>query len=95
MAEWLMLWTAGYKVLDSHPSGRGIQLMVLHCIEPFINTLPSSQYDLNKVERDIKHQIIIIWATPWEDIFGHNYVDSKGQDQPAHPCSLIWAFPVH
>ena len=32
----------------------------LHCTEPFIITLPSSRYDLNNVERDIKQQIIII-----------------------------------
>ena len=29
--------------------------MTLHCTEPFIITLPSSQYDLNNVERDEKH----------------------------------------
>ena len=34
--------------------------MVLNCTEPFIITLPSSQYDLSNVERDIKHQIIIM-----------------------------------
>ena len=43
------------------PIGR-VQLMiiyiVLHCIEPFIITLSSSRYDLNDVDRDVKHQII-------------------------------------
>ena len=34
--------------------------LVLHCREPFIIILPSSQYDLNNVIRGIKHQIIII-----------------------------------
>ena len=29
---------------------------VLHCREPFIIVHPSSQDDLNNVERDIKHQ---------------------------------------
>ena len=28
------------------------------CREPFIIILPSSRYDLNNVERDVKHQII-------------------------------------
>ena len=28
--------------------------MKLHCTEPFISTLPSSQYNLNYVERDVK-----------------------------------------
>ena len=32
----------------------------LSCTEPFIITLLLSQYDLNYVERDVKHQIIII-----------------------------------
>ena len=43
-------------------AGGGILLMTkaLHSTEPFIITLPSSQYDLNIVERDIKYQIIII-----------------------------------
>ena len=31
----------------------------LHCTEPFIIILPSSQYDLNNVERDVQHQLII------------------------------------
>ena len=31
----------------------------LHCTKPFMITLPSSWYDLNNVERGIKHQIII------------------------------------
>ena len=30
----------------------------LHSLEPFIITLPLSPYDLNNVERDVKHQII-------------------------------------
>ena len=34
--------------------------MPLNCTEPFIITLPSSRYDLSDVERDGKHQIIII-----------------------------------
>ena len=34
--------------------------MALHCTEPFVIICPSSRYDLNNVERDIKHQIIII-----------------------------------
>ena len=34
--------------------------MVLHHTEPFIIILSSSQYDLNNVERAVKHQTIII-----------------------------------
>ena len=30
--------------------------MALHCAEPFIIILPLPQYDLNNVERDVKHQ---------------------------------------
>ena len=33
------------------------------CTEPFVITLPSSLYDFNIVERDVKHQIIIISST--------------------------------
>ena len=33
---------------------------VLYCSEPYIITLPSSQYNLNKFDRDVKHQLIII-----------------------------------
>ena len=33
--------------------------IMLYCTEPFIITLPSSQYDLSNVERDVKHQIVI------------------------------------
>ena len=33
---------------------------VLLCREPFIVTVPFSQYDLNNVERDVKYQTIII-----------------------------------
>ena len=35
--------------------------MVFHCSEPFIITLPSSQYDLHNIERDVKHQTIFIY----------------------------------
>ena len=33
--------------------------MAFHHTEPFIITLSSSQHDLNNVERDVKHQIIM------------------------------------
>ena len=41
--------------------GGGIYFMTVrrHCTVPFIITLLSSRYDLNNVERDVKHQIII------------------------------------
>ena len=34
--------------------------MTLHCTESLIVIFPSSQYDLNNVERDVKHRTIII-----------------------------------
>ena len=50
--------------------------MLLHCTEPFIGNLTSSRYDLNNVERDTKHQIIIIiitlyctWPKIWTSSF--------------------------
>ena len=36
---------------------------VLPCIEPFIIILPWSRYDLNNVEKDVKHQISIIYQS--------------------------------
>ena len=33
-------------------------ITMLHCTEPFIITLTSSGYDLNNVERDVKHEIL-------------------------------------
>ena len=33
--------------------------VVINCTEPLIIFLPSSQYDLSNVVRDVKHQIII------------------------------------
>ena len=33
----------------------------LHCTELFIFTFPLSKYDLNNVEKDVKHQFIIIY----------------------------------
>ena len=46
----------------SNPIRSGIQIMTtaLHCTGPFIITLPPSRYDLNNVERDVKHQTTII-----------------------------------
>ena len=45
------------KVPGSNPDEGGIHLMTtaFNCSEPYIITLPSSQYDLNNVERDVKH----------------------------------------
>ena len=34
-----------------------------------------------------------IWATSWENLF-MPYMNNKGADQPAHPCSLISTFVV-
>ena len=58
MAEWLALLILDHKALN--PTGGEIELMTMayHCTEPLIVTLPLSWYDLNGVERDIKHQNI-------------------------------------
>ena len=61
MAEWLAHPTLDHEVLGSNPT-RG-DCMALHYTEPFIITFPS-QYDLNDVERDVKHQTIIILISP-------------------------------
>ena len=57
----LALPTSDYEVLGSNSveADSACDCIVLHCTEPFIITLPKSQYDLNNVERDIKHQTII------------------------------------
>ena len=54
MAEWLGLW--------SNSARDGIYLMttVLHCTELSIIAPSLSQFDLDNVERDRKHQIVII-----------------------------------
>ena len=51
-----VLPTSDYKVLGSNSveADSARDCNVLHCTEPFIITLPKSQYDLNNVERDIK-----------------------------------------
>ena len=56
-----MLPTSDHEVLGSNPTRNPAHYyMPLNCTEPFIITLPSSRYDLSDVERDGKHQIIII-----------------------------------
>ena len=55
--------------------------MMLHCTEPFIITIPLSEYDLDNVERDIKHQIIISAHTDqglniWAQLFKANDIIS-------------------
>ena len=47
MAEWLAFVVSDYEVLGLSPARGGIQLMTiaLHCTEPFIIILLSSQYD--------------------------------------------------
>ena len=57
MAEWLAPLTSDHKVQGSNPAGAGIQLMTVpRFIAHFIDILPSSQYELNNVEMDVKHQ---------------------------------------
>ena len=50
-----IFWLASHARRDS-----AHDYSALHWREPFIITLPSSRYDLNNVERDVKHQIILI-----------------------------------
>ena len=40
--------------------------MAVHYTEPFVIIPTSSQYDLNNVERDVKHQIIIIMCSKFK-----------------------------
>ena len=61
MAEWLALSTLDHEVLGLHEVDFSSDCIVFHRIEPFIITLPSSRYDINNVERDIKHKIVIIF----------------------------------
>ena len=69
MAEWLGHLTSDHMVLGSNFTGDGFQLMTVCCLGPFIITPPSSQYNLNDVERDVKHQIvIIIVGTNWFEL---------------------------
>ena len=44
------------SALDFRSGGRGFRTWTaLHCTEPFMFTLPSSQYDWNTVERDVQN----------------------------------------
>ena len=58
-----MLLTSDHEVLCLNPAGGKIQRMTtaLHCTEAFIMTLLFSRYDLNNVERDVKHQTIFLF----------------------------------
>ena len=51
-----------HKVLGSNQAGLNSthDYTALNCTELFIITLPLSRYNLSDVERDVKHQIIII-----------------------------------
>ena len=55
--------------------------------EPFLTRefpCAECQLDINPKYRHL------LWATSWENLF-MPYVNNKGADQPAHPCSLISA----
>ena len=45
-----------------NPTGGGMELMTMafHCTGPFIISLLASPYDLDNVERDVNHQLIIV-----------------------------------
>ena len=55
MAEWLEFLTVDYEVPGSNPAGGRTQLMTARRF--LAQTILSSRYDLNYVERDVKHQI--------------------------------------
>ena len=60
-----------YRIYPKYSDGRGggIQLMtVWYFVAQGLSLLPS-QYDLNNVLRDVKHQIIIIWTDRPEQIY--------------------------
>ena len=59
VAKWLALLTSDHEIPGSNPADDRIQLMT---VWSFIITLSLSRYDLNNVERDVKHQISIIHA---------------------------------
>ena len=56
----LSLWKKFICKKSSWRQNSAYDCMALHCTEPFIIILPSTQYGLNNVEWDIKHQIVII-----------------------------------
>ena len=63
MAKWLALLNFGSQGQGFKSSWRqnsAHDCVALYCTEFFIIILPFSQYDLSNVERDVKHQIIII-----------------------------------
>ena len=68
-------WRLGLCGIDS----------MLHCTKPFIITLLSSRYDINNVEMDIKHQIIIITVPLWW---------SGAFVYCGHICIFIFLFPT-
>ena len=58
----LVLPASNHEILLSlNPAGGRIQLMI--ALSLFFIILLSSQYDLHNVERDVKHQIIVIKIT--------------------------------
>ena len=62
MAEFLAFPTLDHEVLSLNLAGGRIQLMTAwgDCTEPLFITLSGSLYDLNDIEKDVKHQTIII-----------------------------------
>ena len=65
MVEWLALLTLDHKILGLNPAvwwNSAHDCMVLHCTEPFIITLPSSQYiyifELRLLEKPIEPSVV-------------------------------------
>ena len=59
-AEWLALPTPDHEIPGSNPTRGGIKPMSIRHFTAHIITFPSSRYDLDNVERDIKHQTFIL-----------------------------------
>ena len=61
MNHWVN-WALNINTNKQNPARDRLQLMTmgLHCTELFIFTSSAFRYDLNNVERDVKHKIIII-----------------------------------
>ena len=60
VAQWVKLWPTDLAVLSSSPA-RGENFSPeteFHCTQPFIIIHPSSWYDWNTVEKDVKWQVI-------------------------------------
>ena len=82
-------WGAGFKSCWRRNSAP--DCMAFHCTVPFIIILPSSWYDLDYVERDVKHQLIIIHKTwPMGIWFSYSQPGGICFYTPPHNSGGVW-----